>query len=729
MEVSGVNVLVTGGYGFIGSSVVERFHKEGHRVYIIDNLSTGRRERVTVPHKAYAYNVEDRACEEVFRSVGFDVVVHLAAQTSVMDSLERPCQDAEANVLGLVNMLNCARLHGVKKFIFASSAAVYGDTDQLPAREETACHPLSPYGMNKRLGEMYCEKWQELYKLDTLCLRFSNVYGPRQSSSGEGGVISVFLNQAREGKPLYVFGDGTQTRDFVYVDDVTDAIYRGATSDVTGIYNVSMGRETSVNELIETIRTLVPVKDVQYLDSRPGEIARSCLDNSRLKRDLDWVPLYSLQEGIAKTWEWMLRQEAAAAREEAAPARETPGWWRIIRPFVENGLAFAAVALLSRDQSGFLYEYGFDFRLVYILLIGLMYGSRQSFLSASAVISLYVADSLANGRDWGSLLFDPETLFVAAVYLFFGLSVGFVTDKYKKELAFAKNELAVEAQRYKLLMDVYKDTRSVKEALQRQVLTNRDSLGRIHALVTELESLEPEQVVGAAVNVMEDLMESRKISIYAVSATGYLRLLLQSNDADLRAPRSLHLKDVPELSEVVTSQRLWVNKKLVPGLPMLAAPVVHQGETIALVCVHEQGFERFTLYHENLFRIAVDMISRSLSRAFTYVAATRSERFVEETPILQEGAFLEVLRSKQAAKERYQAAYTLLHVEASENGLKEAAERLSRLLRDTDYIGLWRGRLVLLLSNSGPEEARAAMERLQKYGVATRLVSEDAVYA
>jgi UDP-glucuronate decarboxylase len=729
MEVSGVNVLVTGGYGFIGSSVVERFHKEGHRVYIIDNLSSGRREHVTVPHKAYTYNVEDRACEEVFRSVGFDVVVHLAAQTSVMTSLERPCQDAEANVLGLINMLNCARLHGVKKFIFASSAAVYGDTDQLPAREETACHPLSPYGMNKRLGEMYCEKWQELYKLDTLCLRFSNVYGPRQSSSGEGGVISVFLNQAREGKPLFVFGDGTQTRDFVYVDDVTDAIYRGATSDVTGIYNVSMGSETSVNELIETIRTLVPVRDVQYLDSRPGEIARSCLDNSRLKRDLDWVPLYSLQEGIAKTCEWLLRQEAAAAREEAAPMRETPRWWRIVRPFVENGLAFAAVYLLSRDQSSFFYQNAFDFRLVYILLIGLLYGSRQSFLSAAAVISLYVADSLANGRDWGSLLFDPETLFVSAVYLFFGLSVGFVTDKYKKELVFAKNELEVEKQRYKLLMDVYKDTRSVKEALQRQVLTNRDSLGRIHAIVTELESLEPEQVVGAAVKVMEDLMESRKISIYAASAAGYLRLLLQSNDADLRLPRSLHLKDVPELSEVVRSQRLWVNKKLVPGLPMLAAPVVHQGETIALVCVHEQGFERFTLYHENLFRIAVDMISRSLSRAFTYVAATRSDRFVEETPILQEGAFLEVLRSKQAAKERYQAAYTLLNVEASGIGLKEAAERISRLLRDTDYIGLWRGRLVLLLSNSGPEEARAAMDRLQKNGVATHLLSEDAVYA
>jgi UDP-glucuronate decarboxylase len=725
-----VNILVTGGYGFIGSAVIERFYKEGHQITVIDDLSTGKVENVSAPHKFYQLRVEDPACEDVFRSVGFDIVIHLAAQTSVAASMERPRADTEANVLGLVNILNCSRLHGVKKFIFASSAAVYGETKSLPITEDTPCNPVSFYGINKRLGEMYCEKWSEMYELPTLSLRFANVYGPRQSSAGEGGVVSIFLHQALLNKPLVVFGDGSQTRDFIYVDDVADAIYRGAFSDATGVYNVSGGMETSIDDLVRTFQTFHAISDVRYEEPRPGDIERSCLDNSRLRRDLDWVPLYVLQEGLFTTYEWTIRQAVAAGRERPAPYTfRMPNWWKIIRPFLENGLAFTMVYLLSRDHSGMFYQNSFDFRLIYILVIGLMYGTRQSFLSAVAVISLYVGDSLANGREWGSLLYDPETLFVSALYLFFGLSVGFVIDKSKKELSFARAELDIQQQRYKHLLDVFKDTRSVKESLQKQVLTNRDSLGRIHAIVAELESMEPEQVVGASVRVLEDLMGSKTISIYSVTKTGFLRLLLQSNDSNLRIVRSLHVDDVPDLSGVVHSGKMFKNRKLDPHLPMLAAPVLREGETIALVMVHEQDFERFSLYHENLFKIAVDLISRSLSRALTYVDMTKNERYIEDTRILQEGAFLEVLRSKQTAKERNHADFTLLRLPAQTEDRKKLADQVFQLLRDTDYVGMLQGNLMLLLSNSGPEEAKVAIERLQRNGVATEWMSEEWVYA
>ncbi|UFJ41046.1 NAD-dependent epimerase/dehydratase family protein [Brevibacillus humidisoli] len=723
-----MNVLITGGYGFIGSAVAERFYKEGHRIYIIDNLSAGRREHVTVPHKFYQLNVEDQACEEVFRSVAFDVVIHLAAQTQVTSSLEQPLTDTRTNILGLVNMLNCARLHKVGKFILASSAAVYGE-GSLPAKEEDPCKPLSPYGTNKQLGEVYCQKWQEIYGLETLCLRFANVYGPRQGSRGEGGVISVFLQQVRDEKPLTIYGDGSQTRDFIYVDDVADAIYRGATNSASGIYNVSSGVEVSLHDLIEAIRSFAVVPDVVYREGREGEILRSCLDNTRLKQELDWIPLYTLQEGLAQTYEWVCRQEAAAASQEAPVPRETPKWLSVVRPFVENALAFGVVFLLSRDQSGYFYQTIFDYKLIYILLMALFYGSRQSFLSSLAVITLYVTDSLDNGRDWGALLYDPETLFVAALYLFFGLAVGFMTDKHKKELQFARNELHVEQQRYRLLMDVYKDTRSVKEALQKQVLTNRDSLGRLQSIVAELESLEPEEVVSASVTVLENVLDSNRISVYSVSQTGYMRLLLKSNAPEFQLPRTLHLNDAPALATVVGKQRLWVNKNLTPELPMYAAPIVHDGETVAIVCLHDQTFERFTLYHENLFKVAVELLSRSLSRAFTYVSATGMERYVEGTAILQEAVFREVVRSKLKAKERSQADFTLLAVQTAEVEVKKVAERVMQQMRDTDYMGMMEGRLVLLLSNTGAAEAQSAIERLQRNGIVTEPFSGGVTYA
>ncbi|WNC13904.1 NAD-dependent epimerase/dehydratase family protein [Brevibacillus brevis] len=724
-----MNVLITGGYGFIGSALVERYYKEGHNICIIDNQSTGRKGNVSVPHKFYQLNVEDKACEEVFRSAGFDIVVHLAAQTSVAASIQQPYTDTHTNVLGLVNMLELSARYGVKKFIFASSAAVYGEQADVPIAEEVACSPMSPYGINKRLGEQYCEKWKEMYNLDTLCLRFSNVYGPRQGSEGEGGVISIFLKHVRDGKQLTVFGDGGQTRDFIYVEDVADAIFRGSMNSATGVYNLSTAHETSVNELIALIRTFASVPDVLHLESRPGEIIRSSLDNSKIKRDFDWLPLYSLQEGLFRTYQWMLQQEAAATtvgNEVQAPAK--PKWIASVRPYVENVLAFAVVFLFSRPDNLFFHQQ-FDFRLIYILLMGLLYGTRQSLLASAAVIGMVVADSVVyNGRDWASLLYDPESLLLVAVYLFFGLAVGFVTDRKNKKLSFAKNELDVEQQRYRLLTEIHKDTRRVKDALQRQVLTTKDSLGRIHSIVSELETLEPEQVAGAAVKVLEDLMETRRISIYSVSSTGYLRLLLQSNDGEWKLPRSIRLADVPELADVVTTNRMWVNKALSPELPLLAAPVVFQGETMALVCVYDQDFERFSLYHENLFKISVDLISSSFSRALTFTDATRSKRYVDDTPILQEAAFQEVLRSKLAAKERFDSEFTLLSVDLGGQDLKKTGQRISRLLRDTDYLGVCDGKMLLLLSNSRPGEAHTAMERLAKNGFATRLVSEEAIY-
>lgn len=725
-----MNVLITGGYGFIGSTVAERFYKEGHRIYVIDNLSTGSQSNLTIPHKSYLLHVEDRECEEIFRSASFDIVVHLAAQVDVATSLEQPVADTQANVLGLVNMLNCSRLHGVKKFIFASSAAVYGSTQRLPLQEDDQLDPKSPYGISKRLGETYCDKWRELYNLDTLCFRFSNVYGPRQGNGGEGGVISIFLNHVIEGKQITVFGDGTQTRDFIYVEDVADAIYRGASSDADGVYNLSTGTERSLIQLIDTIRLFADVKDVQYREPRLGDIERSSLDNGKIKRKLDWVPLYNLDEGLARTYEWLLSRETAAAAEIAESRKKTlPEWLHRVKPFAENLLAFAVVYGISRTGPGMLYQTALDYRLIYILLIALLYGTRQSLLSAAAVIGLFIYDSLDNGRDWGSLLYDPDMLLVLAVYLFFGLSVGFIIDKYKQERRFAANELTVEQKRYRFLQEVYKDTRSVKESLQRQVLSSKDSVGRIYSVIGEMESLEPEQVVSSAVTVLEELMESRKIAIYSVSQTDYIRLLVQSNDPDLRLTRSLRLSDAPQLAACVRNKTLWVNKELESDLPMLAAPIVHEGETVALICIYETDFERFTLYYEHLFKVAADLFGRSLSRAFTYVDATRNGRFIDNTAIMQETAFRDVLQGKRLAKEKHGVPYTLLKVEARNAEWKETAERLSGRLRETDYLGVWKSQLVLLLSNTALEEAEGVVERLARSGIETEITEEEAAYA
>ncbi|TXC91758.1 NAD-dependent epimerase/dehydratase family protein, partial [Metabacillus litoralis] len=242
-----MNVLITGGYGFIGSFVAERFYKENHKIFIIDNLTTGRKENINFRHKSLIIDIEDEQCEKFFKAHSIDVVIHCAAQTHVKRSIDEPVTDSSTNILGLINMLNLSKIHDVKKFVFCSSAAVYGDNQNLPLREDEQGNPISPYGLNKLTGEQYCQKWDELYGVSSLIYRFSNVYGPRQHLSEESSVIAHFTNVLLRKEPITIHGDGEQTRDFIYVSDVAEAIFRGVRSELSGIYNLSTGTEVSIN--------------------------------------------------------------------------------------------------------------------------------------------------------------------------------------------------------------------------------------------------------------------------------------------------------------------------------------------------------------------------------------------------------------------------------------------------------------------------------------------------
>lgn len=299
-----MRVLITGGCGFIGSHVADRLFKEGHEIYIMDNLSTGSIENIPFRHKFYNLDICDEECEKVLQCNKPDIVIHLAAQTSVDTSLLSPYLDTKTNVLGTANMLSLSAKYGVKKFLFASSAAVYGNPEETPLREESKTDPLSPYGMSKRTGELYCSKWSEIYGLNTLCFRFSNVYGPGQGIAGEGGVISIFIQKLLDNQPLIIYGDGNQTRDFIYVEDLADALCKALDSRYSGIMNLSTNTENSLNTLVQTLEGMHPVQDILYQAARNGDISKSRLNNARIREILHWSPQYAFAEGIAKTYQW-----------------------------------------------------------------------------------------------------------------------------------------------------------------------------------------------------------------------------------------------------------------------------------------------------------------------------------------------------------------------------------------------------------------------------------------
>ena len=303
-----MNILVTGGAGFIGSHLVRHLLAKGEQVTALDNLSTGLAENLPPEAKLVEMDILDEELPKVVAAGAFDAIVHLAAQTMVDTSIKDPLLDTRENLLGTVQVLEAARAANVKRVIFASTAAAYGDVkeDDLPVREAQPTEPMSFYGLSKLSVEKYLEMYRKIYGMEYVVLRFANVYGERQGDGGEGGVISIFAKAVAEGRDITIYGDGEQTRDFVYAGDIAEGILAALrTEEVNAAYNLSTQTETSLRELVSLLaeicgREIVP----KYGAEREGDIYKSMLSNSRARRGLDWQPATTLAEGLRRTYEY-----------------------------------------------------------------------------------------------------------------------------------------------------------------------------------------------------------------------------------------------------------------------------------------------------------------------------------------------------------------------------------------------------------------------------------------
>lgn len=306
-----MEILITGGAGFIGSHILAQL--QGRRdmdVVVFDNLSSGSKEHVPAGMELVEGDICDEAAvDALFADHHFDAVVHLAAQTMVPFSVDHPVEDCQINLEGVLHVLEACRTHGTGHILFSSSAAVYGDNLHIPLKETERLVPTSPYGITKMATEHYLRVYHELYGMDATVFRFANVYGERQGEKGEGGVVSIFCKLLSQRQGITVFGDGNQTRDFVYAGDIAQAIIRALPLKGCHTMNVSTGQETSINDLIRSFEKAVGYTvPVQYTAPRTGDILRSVLSNEALKRDLGFVPAMDLEEGIRRTYDWYRSQ-------------------------------------------------------------------------------------------------------------------------------------------------------------------------------------------------------------------------------------------------------------------------------------------------------------------------------------------------------------------------------------------------------------------------------------
>lgn len=306
-----MKILVTGGAGFIGSHLVDQLLAQNHQVVVLDNLSTGKMENLPPGNDRLQIEKGDICCRQTVDQItrGCDAIVHLAAVASVHASVEDPCGTHQVNLVGTLNLLEAARNNNIKRFVYASSAAVYGNTEVVPVSENTHLKPLTPYAADKLAGEYYIDFYRRQFGLKPIMFRFFNIFGPRQDpSSPYSGVISIFLERAMSGRPISVFGDGEQTRDFVYVADLVRLLEQAVTMtrNIAEPMNVGNGDQTSLKQLLAVIEEFAgrPL-EVSHYAPRPGDIRYSCADNRRVKEQMSYSHEYSVAEGLKRTWEWM----------------------------------------------------------------------------------------------------------------------------------------------------------------------------------------------------------------------------------------------------------------------------------------------------------------------------------------------------------------------------------------------------------------------------------------
>jgi len=308
-----MRVLVTGGAGFIGSHVVDALVARGDDVVVIDDLSHGRRENVHEAARLVVADIRDAgAVGAAFDDLGPELCFHLAAQADVRVSVERPDHDCEVNVLGTIRILEAARRHGTQLVFASTGGAIYGECER-PATEDAPRRPLSPYGASKLAGEEYLATYNRLYGAEHVSLRLGNVYGPRQDPHGEAGVVAIFLDRLARREAPHVYGDGRQTRDYVFVGDVVHALLAAAGRSA-GVFNVGTGRETSVVELLAACLRITGARvEPVFAQARLGELERSVLDPGLAGRELGFRAETELDAGLAATWEFVLAEGEARA--------------------------------------------------------------------------------------------------------------------------------------------------------------------------------------------------------------------------------------------------------------------------------------------------------------------------------------------------------------------------------------------------------------------------------
>lgn len=694
-----MRILIVGGCGFIGSHIAERFVKEGNEVFIIDRLSTGRRENVTVKHTLYEFDTADKRCEEVFRLYNIDAVIYAA----YMEEDAYHCN-------GIVNILSLAAQYEVKKFLFLSSAGL---------NEQASSGSVLT---GRKIAEECCSLYNGKVAMDIVIARLAHVYGPRQTK----GVIAASLDDVLR-RQEFIEEDGG-AYDFIYVEDAVDAIFRLVQRAQPGdMMNISSNTSQVLGDVGNHLAALASFNRIGRTQVCHQGGGQGKVDNSRCVEELGWRSKYTLETGLKKTYEWHKENLAAGSHDASGENKGgLPKW----RPYLENILMFCLMgaAMVSNHYSPVNNAIGIDYNFIYIAVMGLLYGKSQALPAVFLSSVLLMAGFIANGADFVAVLYQVQHMVHFAAYLFFGVLIGYVTDN--KDRAYFDLEVNLDnaKERYQFLGKTYLENVEIKERLYKQIVNSDDSIGRTYKIVKKLDTIEVENLFTAATEVAAEMMAARNASIYVMNKNrNYLRLKTKLGMQIGEVPKSIKVADYQYLRDLIADRQIFVNKLLVPGLPDMAAPVVYNEEVIAVIQIYKLKFEDLNLNKQNLLKITSLLIAGALAKAYQYEASVQDKKYIADTRILIPEEFEKIQseirhRRENNANEEFAI---LLKIATQGKAYVKINDILSPLIRDEDFLGVKKdGCVYLLLVNIAFDVVTKVQQRIQGAGLVAEVVDD-----
>ena len=713
----------------MAEAIIERLNKNGDRVYLL----TGQRENKPLRQKVfekYNYTYDDESVKDVFESVKPDIAIFTGAWDSSFD-WRRARQESVRYTAALLNILTAYSMLGSGRFVYFSSQEVFSGTSPRNLPESFEKSPKGFRSMAIAQGEEICANYHQRQGLDVRILRFDHVYWvPKRGQPELDPCFNMCLEALKSGR---ISASDRDVFSMLFLKDAVELAYKASTAPELPrtLYHISSMEEINGLQLAEMISGIMG-KGVEVVDNSVGDSHRIILDGGAFVQDLGQKILTPYQEGVEQVVQYMQRHSESFIRAEDAGGSL---WDRFrhrlkvllatLAPYIENIAAFFLFYYLNSIAVGSGFFDRLDFFLLYVLLFAVVHGQNQAILSGLLSVAGYCVQQMPL-RTGFEVLLDYNTYVWIAQLFIVGLVIGYLRDQLRTIKQENRDEIAYLENRLNDILDINDSNLRMKENFELQLINQRDSLGKIYEITSTLERQAPEEVLFTAVRILSQLMDCGGAAIYTVANRSFARLFSATSPEAKELGHSIEYPAMTAMYEELKEHRVYINKTMEEKMPLMASAVYNEDEMALIFMLWGIPWQRMTLGEANRLAVIGQMVQSAVVRASQYLETLRSERFVEDSRLMEEKAFLQLSQAFFTAQDQGLTECSLLEVSVPDNDYVRAAAALSGSTRQSDYMGAaGGGSLHVLLANTSPDNAVFVIQRFLAAGYESRLVRRE----